>query len=112
MVLGSNSFTSGHFIDYVINNYNCEIIGISRSPEYHSIFLPFLYKKKRPANYSFYQFDLNEDMEKILSEFNRVLKKVGNLLLVNMTEGVRLGSKICDIIYKRFNCKCSFKQFI
>jgi len=67
VILGSNSFTSGHFINHIINNYKCEIIGISRSPEYHSIFLPFLYKKKRPVNYSFYQFDLNKDMEKICS---------------------------------------------
>ena len=42
---------------------------------------------------------LFEDMDKILLEFNRVLKKGGKLILVNMTEGERLGSKIYDIIY-------------
>jgi len=48
-----------------------------------------------------YMFDLIlfEDMDKILLEFNRVLKKGGKLILVNMTEGERLGSKIYDIIY-------------
>jgi len=48
-----------------------------------------------------YMFDLIpfEDMDKILLEFKRVLKKDGKLILVNMTEGERLGSKIYDFIY-------------
>ena len=48
-----------------------------------------------------YMFDLIsfEDMDKILLEFRRVLKKDGKLILVNMTEGERLGSKIYDFIY-------------
>jgi ubiquinone/menaquinone biosynthesis C-methylase UbiE len=48
-----------------------------------------------------YMFDLIafEDMDKILLEFSRVLKKDGKLILVNMTEGERLGSKIYDFIY-------------
>jgi len=48
-----------------------------------------------------YMFDLIafEDMDKILLEFRRVLKKDGKLILVNMTEGERLGSKMYDFIY-------------
>jgi len=48
-----------------------------------------------------YMFDLIpfEDMDKILMEFKRVLKKDGKLILVNMTEGERLGSKLYDFIY-------------
>jgi ubiquinone/menaquinone biosynthesis C-methylase UbiE len=48
-----------------------------------------------------YMFDLIsfEDMDKILLEFRRVLKPDGKLILVNMTEGERFGSKIFDIIY-------------
>ena len=48
-----------------------------------------------------YMFDLIafEDMAKIIMEFRRVLKKDGKLILVNMTEGERLGSKIYDFIY-------------
>jgi len=48
-----------------------------------------------------YMFDLIsfEDMDKILLEFRRVLKTDGKLILVNMTEGERFGSKIYDIIY-------------
>lgn len=48
-----------------------------------------------------YMFDLipYEDMSKILAEFKRVLKKDGKLILVNMTEGERFGSKLYDLIY-------------
>ena len=48
-----------------------------------------------------YMFDLIsfEDMDKILMEFRRVLKRGGKLILVNMTEGERLGSKVYDFIY-------------
>jgi len=67
LVLGSNSFTAGHFIDHLVKNSDCEIVGLSRSPEYNQIFLPFLYKKERPSCYTFYQLDLNKDIEKICS---------------------------------------------
>ena len=38
-------------------------------------------------------------MPKILEEFKRVLKKDGKLILINMTEGERLGSKLYDLVY-------------
>lgn len=49
-----------------------------------------------------YMFDLIpfDEMDKILLEFKRVLKKGGKLILVNMTEGERFGSKLYDTIYK------------
>jgi ubiquinone/menaquinone biosynthesis C-methylase UbiE len=48
-----------------------------------------------------YMFDLIafEDMERVLAEFRRVLRKSGRLILVNMTEGERWGSQIYDRIY-------------
>jgi ubiquinone/menaquinone biosynthesis C-methylase UbiE len=48
-----------------------------------------------------YMFDLIlfEDMDKILLEFKRVLKKDGKLVLVNMTEGECFGSKLYDFVY-------------
>ncbi len=49
-----------------------------------------------------YMFDLipYEKMGKILMEFRRVLKKDGKLVLVNMTEGETMGSKLYDFIYR------------
>ncbi len=48
-----------------------------------------------------YMFDLIafEDMSTILKEFKMVLKKDGRLILVNMTEGERFGSKLYDMVY-------------
>ena len=49
-----------------------------------------------------YMFDLipYADMDKVLEEFKRVLKKGGRLILVNMTEGERFGSNLYDFIYR------------
>lgn len=49
-----------------------------------------------------YMFDLisYEDMDKVLAEFKRVLKIGGRLILVNMTEGETLGSRLYDFIYR------------
>lgn len=63
LVIGSNSFSGAHFIDYVLENTDYEVIGISRSPEYNPIFLPY---KRHKNRFRFYQLDLNKDLEKIL----------------------------------------------
>jgi len=49
-----------------------------------------------------YMFDLMafDDMDTILEEFKRVLKKGGKLILVNMTAGESFGSGIYSLIYR------------
>jgi ubiquinone/menaquinone biosynthesis C-methylase UbiE len=49
-----------------------------------------------------YMFDLIafDEMDGILEEFKRVLKKGGKLILVNMTEGESLGSGIYSLLYR------------
>ena len=49
-----------------------------------------------------YMFDLIafDEMDTILKEFKRVLKKAGKLILVNMTEGQSLGSGIYSLLYR------------
>ncbi len=49
-----------------------------------------------------YMFDLipYADMDKILMEFKRVLRRGGKLILVNMTKGETPGSKLYDFIYR------------
>ena len=66
VVLGSNSFTGSNFINYILEETDAEIIGISRSPEYNPIFLAYLYKKQRTKRFRFYQLSLNNDFEKII----------------------------------------------
>ena len=67
-VIGSNSFSGSDFVDLLLEDDNYEIIGISRSPEKSSLFLP--YKKRRDPNFTFYQMDLNRDVDGILKLFN------------------------------------------
>jgi dTDP-glucose 4,6-dehydratase len=66
-VIGSNSFTGAHFVNYVLENTDAEVLGISRSPEYSSLFLPYLYKKKRPKRFHFHQLDVWNDFEKLIN---------------------------------------------
>ena len=49
-----------------------------------------------------YMFDLipYEDMDKVLMEFKRVLRKGGKLILVNMTEGETLSSRLYEFVYR------------
>jgi ubiquinone/menaquinone biosynthesis C-methylase UbiE len=49
-----------------------------------------------------YMFDLIpfDEMDSILSEFHRALKKGGKLILVNMTKGERFGSGLYDLIFR------------
>ena len=49
-----------------------------------------------------YMFDLipHRDMDKILLEFRRVLKKDGRLVLVDMTRGITAAAKLYELIYR------------
>lgn len=68
-VIGSNSFSGAHFVDYVLME-GLEVVGMSRSSEPNPVFLP--YKKQKNPAFQFYQLDLNQDLEqlmKIVREF-------------------------------------------
>jgi dTDP-glucose 4,6-dehydratase len=63
IVIGSNSFSGAHFVDYALEQ-GADVIGISRSPEPHPVFLP--YKKRNKPSFRFYQMDLNQDLSGIM----------------------------------------------
>lgn len=63
VVIGSNSFSGSHFVDHALTS-GSEVIGISRSPEPHPVFLP--YKKRDDSSFKFIQLDLNLDLEQII----------------------------------------------
>ncbi|MGD2169787.1 MAG: GDP-mannose 4,6-dehydratase [Chlamydiota bacterium] len=70
LVIGSNSFSGSDFIDLLLEKKTYSVVGISRSPEKESLFLP--YKQKKSDQFTFHQVDLNKDLEKldqILEEF-------------------------------------------
>ena len=64
IVIGSNSFSGAQFVDYVLEQ-GLEVIAISRSPEPHSVFLP--YKKRDAAPVRFFKCDLNNDLPAIVN---------------------------------------------
>lgn len=63
LVIGSNSFSGSDFIDLLLEKQTYQVIGISRSPEKNSLFLPYL--KRGSPLYSFQQMDLNCDLDKL-----------------------------------------------
>ncbi|MBM3208632.1 MAG: GDP-mannose 4,6-dehydratase, partial [Chlamydiae bacterium] len=70
LVIGSNSFSGSDFVDLLLENENYKVIGVSRSLEKESLFLP--YKKRSSVNFTFHQIDLNKDLQKfsaILNDF-------------------------------------------
>lgn len=69
VVIGSNSFSGSHFIDLLLERTGCGVIGISRSPEKNPIFLP--YKKRDTSRFSFYQMDLNENLNEMMELFDK-----------------------------------------
>jgi dTDP-glucose 4,6-dehydratase len=65
VVLGSNSFSGSHFVDAALNQ-GMDVIGISRSKEPVSVFLPYKWKTMERRQFSFFQYDLNQDMDRII----------------------------------------------
>lgn len=63
LVIGSNSFSGADFIDYLLDLKEYEVMGVSRSPEKSSLFLP--YKRKNSPHFRFHQIDLNQDLQKL-----------------------------------------------
>lgn len=63
LVIGSNSFSGSDFIDLLLQEQTYQIIGVSRSEEKSSLFLP--YKNKNSPLFQFFQIDLNKDLEKL-----------------------------------------------
>ena len=63
-VIGSNSFSGSDFIDLLLDDEWNEVIGLSRSPEKSTLFLP--YKRRQRANFRFYQMDLNRHIPQII----------------------------------------------
>jgi dTDP-glucose 4,6-dehydratase len=64
-VIGSNSFSGGHFVDHCLGE-GAEVLGISRSPEPDTVFLPYR-GSARCSEFQFCQFDLNHDLDAIMA---------------------------------------------
>ena len=63
LVIGSNSFSGASFIKFLLEK-DYYVFGCSRSHEKESFFLP--YKWTNNKNFTFFQYDINKDTNKIL----------------------------------------------
>ena len=63
-VIGSNSFSGSSFVKHLFNAGH-KVLGISRSPELHPVFLA--YNNQSRDNFSFHQLDLNHDLNNVVS---------------------------------------------
>lgn len=81
LIIGSNSFSGSHLVDYILNSKH-KVIGVSRSSKINSIFLPYK-NNKQIRNFKFYKIDLNKDKEnkKIVS----IIKKNKIEYIVNFS---------------------------
>ncbi len=63
LVLGSNSFSGASFCRYLLEQ-GLDVIGASRSPEAHSVFLPYRWlSDTQQKHFRFIQLDLNHDLD-------------------------------------------------
>jgi dTDP-glucose 4,6-dehydratase len=64
-VIGSNSFSGSDFVQLLLETGGYHVIGISRSPELHAMFLP--YKTRPQPNFEFHQLNLHENLTELLN---------------------------------------------
>lgn len=63
LVLGSNSFSGASFCAWLLAR-GIDVIGASRSPEPHALFLPYRWTAPE-GRFTFHQIDLNHDLERL-----------------------------------------------
>jgi dTDP-glucose 4,6-dehydratase len=67
VVIGSNSFSGSNFINLLLKR-GFEVLAISRSNEYHEVFLPYKWNKANQSNITFYKMDVNKDLNDIIEK--------------------------------------------
>lgn len=64
VVIGSNSFSGSHFVDYVLAQGH-DVVGIGRSDELNPAFLPYKWHQ-HAASFRFHKLDMNHDLVPIV----------------------------------------------
>jgi dTDP-glucose 4,6-dehydratase len=65
LVIGSNSFSGAHFCSYLLRQGD-EVVGVSRSPELHPVFLPYRWLADQD-HFRFEQIDLNHQLGELIT---------------------------------------------
>ena len=66
LVIGSNSFSGAHFVRHLLEQGH-PVLGASRSPEPHAVFLPYRWLKEGQELFQFRVLDLNHDLDELLN---------------------------------------------
>lgn len=70
-IIGSNSFTGAHLVRYLLDETDAEILGVSRSPEYHPALLAYRYRREPdPRRFSFLQCDINTGLDDLMARLD------------------------------------------
>ena len=69
LVIGSNSFSGASFVRYLLE-VGHDVIGISRSAEPHTAYLPYRWDTAGQGSFEFRQLDLNTDLNLICDLLN------------------------------------------
>ena len=64
LIIGSNSFSGAHYVDYCLRHSNVPVLGISRSAEPHEAYLPYKWGSGH-ERFRFHQLNLNDDLDAI-----------------------------------------------
>ena len=78
LIIGSNSFTGSHFVNFCLNKKH-KIIGVSRSKELQDFFLEYKNNVNLKKNFIFFKLDLNKDIGRLIS----IIKKTKPSYIVN-----------------------------
>lgn len=73
-VIGSNCFTGSHVVDALLADPATQVIGVSRSPEYKDLFLP--YKRRAATNFCFHQIDFVKHFETLVTLLDETKPRV------------------------------------
>lgn len=65
IVLGSNCFSGSHFVNNALAS-GMDVVGISRSEQPDPVFLPYQWGHKAKKGFTFFKYDINNDLEKIM----------------------------------------------
>ena len=73
-VIGSNSFSGSNFVNEALKN-GFKVMGISRSPQPPSVFLPYKWSESKNKEYLekdfiFKKLDLNNDLKEIIESID------------------------------------------
>ena len=74
VVIGSNCFTGSHIVNALLDDPDNQVIGVSRSPEYKALYLP--YKQRAASQSSFHQIDLVRHFDELVRLLDRARPQV------------------------------------